>query len=142
MENSMAQSEERTWAMMAHLSSVLNLFAVAFGGVIASGVIWLLYKEKSKKVAFHALQSFALQAAVMLFIIVVVGGIWVVGFIFSFATVGFGTLIAVPVMILSFFLAAALIIAEVVYAAYAAYKVSNGEDFRYMWFGNWAARHV
>ena len=47
MENTLVQSEERTWSMLAHLSALLNLFMPALGGVIGAGVIYLVYKDKS-----------------------------------------------------------------------------------------------
>ncbi len=142
MNTAMNASEERTWAMMAHVSAILNLFVPALGGVIGAGVIWLVYKEKSKKVAFHALQSLVFQAIILAFLVVVVGGTWVLGFIFSFATIGLGALIAVPLMILTFFLGGAVIVAGLVYSLIAAYKVNQGEDFRYKWIGDWVAKRI
>jgi uncharacterized protein len=142
MDNSLVQSEERTWSMLAHLSALLNLFMPALGGLIGAGVIYLVYKDKSKKVAFHALQSLALQGLIAVVVLLVVGGTWVAGFIVSFATIGIGTIIAVPVMILTFFLGFALTIGGTVYALIAAYKVNQGEDFHYYWLGDWAAKHI
>jgi uncharacterized membrane protein len=104
-------------------------------------VIYLVYKDRSKKITFHALQSLVLQGLIAVTLLVVVGGTWVLGFIVSFATLGIGTLIAVPVMILTFFLGFALTIAGTVYALIAAYKVNQGEDFSYIWIGDWAAQH-
>jgi len=142
MENTLVQSEERTWSMLAHLSALLNLFVPALGGVIGAGVIYLVYKDKSKKVAFHALQSLVLQGLIAVIILVVVGGTWVLGFIISFATIGIGAILAVPVMILTFFLGFALSIAGTVYAIIAAYNVNQGEDFHYYWIGDWAAKQL
>jgi uncharacterized membrane protein len=65
-----------------------------------------------------------------------------VGFIFSFATIGFGTLIAVPIMILVFFLGGGVLLAGLIYSLYAAYKVNNGKNFHYLWIGDWAARQI
>ena len=49
--------DERTWSIIAHLSILLNLIT-AIGGPVAALIIWLVYKDRSQKVAFHALQSF------------------------------------------------------------------------------------
>jgi len=61
----------------------------------------------------------------------------VVGFVVSFATIGIGTFVAVPVMILVFFGGFALIAAGMVYAFYGAYQIYQGREFRYKWIGDW-----
>ena len=52
----MSAEEERTWSILAHLSMFLNLFT-GFLGPVAALIIWLLYKDRSSRVAFNALQS-------------------------------------------------------------------------------------
>jgi uncharacterized Tic20 family protein len=120
MENPMVQTEERTWSMLAHLSAILNLFVPTLGGVIGAGVIYLVFKDKSKQIAFHALQSLVLQGLIAVTVLVVVGGTWVLGFIASFVTFGIGAFIAVPAMILTFFLGFALTTGGTVYAFHNA----------------------
>jgi uncharacterized Tic20 family protein len=133
--------EERTWAALAHASAVLN-FAVGLGGLIGAAVVWLVKKDESEWVAFHALQSLAFQAAQFALVLVVVGGTWVLGFAFSFLTLGFGTLIAVPFMILTLFLGILVGLGALVYGLYGAYQVYNGRAFRYLWVGDWVARRT
>jgi uncharacterized Tic20 family protein len=130
---------ERTWAALAHASTLLNLAAPGVGGIIASLVIYLSYKERSTWVAFHALQATLFQL-LQLAAIIIVGGSWVIGFIFSFITIGFGALIAVPVMFFTFFLGAVILLAGMIYGIYGAFQVSQGKDFIYFWAGNWAAQ--
>jgi uncharacterized Tic20 family protein len=132
-------SDERTWAALAHASALLSLFTGA-GGLIAAAVIWLTQKDKSAWVAFHGLQSLVFQAAVVISTVLVVGVVWVLGFIFSFATIGFGALIAVPVMILVFFGGFAMIAAGLVCSLYGAYQIYQGREFRYLWIGDWLQR--
>src|SRR5919206_4986649 len=48
--------EERSWSVLSHLSMFLNLFT-GFLGPVAALIIWLVYKDRSSRVAFHALQS-------------------------------------------------------------------------------------
>ena len=129
-------SDERTMAALAHGSAVLNLFA-GIGGLIAAFVIWMTQKEKSAWVAFHALQSLVFQAVVLGGTVLVVVLVWIVGFAVSFATVGIGTIVAVPVMILSFFVGFLIIGGVVVYGVYGAYQIYQGREFRYIWIGNW-----
>ena len=52
----MSAEDERTWSILAHLSMFLNLFT-GFLGPVAALIIWLLYKDRSSRVAFNALQS-------------------------------------------------------------------------------------
>lgn len=58
----MSAQDERRWSAIAHLSILLNLIS-AIGGPVAALVIWLVYKDRSRMVAFHALQSFWYQVA-------------------------------------------------------------------------------
>jgi hypothetical protein len=40
--------EERTWSVLSHLSMFLNLFT-GFLGPVAALIIWLVYKDRSRK---------------------------------------------------------------------------------------------
>jgi hypothetical protein len=64
----------------------------------------------------------------------------VVGFIVSFATIGIGTIVAVPVMILVFFAGLILVVAGVFYSLYGAYQINQGKEFYYLWIGDWIQR--
>jgi uncharacterized Tic20 family protein len=136
---SLHSSDERTWATLAHASALLIL-AGGVGGLIAALVIWLTQKEKSAWAAFHGLQALVFQAVILIFTFVVVGLVWVVGFAFSFLTVGFGTFVAVPFMILVFFGGFAIMGAGMIYSLYGAWQVYQGRDFRYIWIGDWVYR--
>jgi uncharacterized Tic20 family protein len=131
---------ERTWAALAHASILLNLAAPGLGGIIASLVIYLSYKERSSWVAYHALQSILFQLLLLAAVILIVGGSWIIGFMASFITIGFGSLIAVPLLFIAFFLGALILLAGLVYAMYAAFQINQGNDFIYFWAGNWAAQ--
>ena len=112
----MSAQDERTWSMIAHLSVLLSL-VTGIGGPIAALVIWLVYKDRSQRVAFHALQSLWYQVAWA--VILLVG--WSITFILMFVLVGF---LLVPVMAI-----ASLV--PFVHQCYAAYKVYQGVDYRY-----------
>ncbi len=58
-----SSSNERTWAALAHLSIFLNLFTGGVLGPVAAFVIWLVHRDRSTRVAFHALQSLWYQLA-------------------------------------------------------------------------------
>ena len=133
-------SDERMWAALAHASTLLNA-ATGMGGLIGAAVIWLTQKEKSAWVAFHGLQSLVFQAAQSLIVFLVVGVVWTVGFALSFITLGLGTIVAVPVMIVALFLGIAFMMACLVYSLYGAYQVYEGREFRYIWIGDWVYQH-
>jgi uncharacterized protein len=116
MGNGMSAQDERTWSMIAHLSVLLSL-VTGIGGPIAALVIWLVYKDRSQRVAFHALQSLWYQVAWA--IILLVG--WSITFILMFVLIGF---LLIPVMAI-----ASLV--PFVHQCYAAYKVYQGVDYRY-----------
>ena len=116
MGNGMSAQDERTWSMIAHLSVLLSL-VTGIGGPIAALVIWLVYKDRSQRVAFHALQSLWYQVAWA--VILFVG--WSITFILMFVLVGF---LLIPVMAI-----ASLV--PFVHQCYAAYKVYQGVDYRY-----------
>jgi uncharacterized protein len=112
----MSVQDERMWSMLAHLSILLNLIT-GIGGPIGALVIWLVYKDKSPRVGFHALQSLWYQVAWI--VILTVG--WILTSILMLVIVGF---LLIPVMAL-----ASLI--PFVHQCYAAYKVNQGFDYRY-----------
>ena len=112
----MSAQDERTWSMLAHLSVLLNI-VTGIGGPIAALVIWLVYRDRSPRVSFHALQSLWYQVtwAVILF----VG--WFVTGILSIIFIG---LLLIPVMLIA-------TLVPFVHQCYAAYKVYQGVDYRF-----------
>ncbi len=122
----MGSRDEETWSALAHLSVFLNLFT-GFLGPVGALVIWLMYKDRSPRVAFHALQSLWYQVAWM--VILVVG--WTITTFLMIVLVGF---LLVPVMIV-----ASLV--PFVHMAYAAYKVNQGVDYRYPWVSDLVGGH-
>lgn len=112
----MSAQDERTWSMLAHLSVLLNI-VTGIGGPIAALVIWLVYKDRSPRVSFHALQSLWYQVAWA--VILFVG--WFVTGILSIIFIG---LLLIPVMLIA-------TLVPFVHQCYAAYKVYQGVDYRF-----------
>lgn len=112
----MSARDERTWSVLAHLSILLSLIT-GIGGFVAALVIWLVYKDRSDRVAFHALQSFWYQVAWT--VVLAIG--WTVTSILSLILVG---LLLIPVMLVA-------TLVPIVHQCYAAYKVNQGVDYRY-----------
>ena len=112
----MSAQDERTWSVLAHLSMFLNLFT-GFLGPVAALIIWLVYKDRSEKVAFHALQSMWYQIGWL--VILAVG--WTVTGLLTMILIGF---LLIPVM-------AIVSVVPFVHAGYAAYRVSEGDEYRH-----------
>ena len=106
--------EERTWSVLSHLSMFLNLLT-GFLGPVAALIIWLVYKDRSRKVAFHALESMWYQIGWL--VVLAVG--WTVTGLLTMILIGF---LLIPVM-------AIVSVVPFVHAAYAAYRVSRGDGY-------------
>jgi uncharacterized protein len=112
----MRVQEEKIWSVLAHLSVFLNIFTGFLGPAVAL-VIWLVYRDRSPKVAFHALQSMWYQVA---WLVLLAAG-WAFTGLLMLILIGF---LLVPVMAL-------LTLVPFVHATYAAYKVGEGVNYRY-----------
>lgn len=108
--------DENNWSALAHLSVLLNL-VTGFLGPVAALVIWLMYRDRSPRISFHALQSLWYQVAWM----VILGVGWTITALLTIVIIGF---LLIPVMIVVSFLPFA-------HMAYAAYRVYHGVDYRY-----------
>ncbi len=125
----LSPSDERTWAMLAHLSVLLNL-VTGFLGVIAALVIYLVYKDRSRYVAFQSMQAFVFQ------LIVWVGGGLLTGLVWTVT----GLLSAVLIGILCIPLACVITLlplVALVYGIVGAIQCNSGLDFRYWLIGDW-----
>lgn len=125
----MAESEERTWAMLAHLSVLLNLITGFLGG-IAAIIIYFVYKDRSRFVAYHAMQSFIFQSITWLGAGIISAILITIGSALSF--------LIIPLLCLvPGFLVLLLIPASLIYGVIGGVQVNNGEDFRYWQVGDW-----
>jgi uncharacterized Tic20 family protein len=114
----LSPQDERTWSMLSHLSVLL--WPVTGFLPVAPLIIWLVYKDRSPRVGFHALQSLWYQVAWL--VLGTVGGF--VAVLFTLITFGLGVFVVAP-------LAVILGLVPFVHQLYAAYKVYGGEDYRY-----------
>ena len=108
--------EERTLSVLSHLSIFLNLCTVVLGPV-AAFVLWLVYRDRSRAVAFNALQSAWYQVAW----IVILGAGWALTGLLTLVLIGF---LLMPVMAL-------ITLVPFVHGAYAAYRVGRDGEYRY-----------
>jgi uncharacterized protein len=115
-------ADEKLWGMLAHLLTLLG-YVVVVGEYIAPLVIYLVYKDRSRFVAFHALQALFFQLLALAVAIALM--------LFSIATLGCGILLAAPLEI-------ALAIAVLVYTIIAAIQANNGVWYELPIVGRWA----
>lgn len=118
-------SDERLWAMLAHLAGLLGYLGAGIGQYIVPLVIYLVYKDKSKFVAFHAIQSLYFQ------LLLLVG--WVV--------VG-GMAITVILLLPAILLAVVIGIVTIVFPILGAIRANAGEWYELPMVGGWARNTV
>ena len=110
----MSAQDERTWSVIAHLSVLAVLVSLMpFGALL----VWLLYKDRSQKVRFHALQALWYQVAWIVILIAYT----LLSAVLSLIIIGF----------FMFFLLPILLLVPIIHGCYAAYKVSQGVEYRY-----------
>ncbi len=135
--------DERVMAALAHACSILSIF-----GTIGSIVIWLTQKDKSRYVAFQALQAIVYHICLIVgwFFFMVCYMSSAIAFLpLSMASApaveGESTvswfvilLMAAPIGIMVFMLILWLL--YMLYGMYAAASTLQGKDFRYVVIGN------
>jgi hypothetical protein len=130
----MAQnSEDRTWSMIAHLSVLLNLVTGFLGPVVAL-IIYLVYKDRSKYIAYQSMQAFVFQLICWVGAGLVVIGMWIVTILLIPVLVG---ILCVPFSLIGMILLGMLPVISLVYCVVGAIQTSQGKDFRYYWVGDW-----
>ena len=113
----MSAQDEKTWSIVAHLSVLAALVGLMPLGAL---IVWLIYKDRSPRVGFHALQALWYQIAWLVILVVYV----MVTVVLSIVTLGLAAIVLVPLAFL-------LGVVPLVHGCYAAYKVSQGVDYRY-----------
>ncbi len=138
----LSPQDERIIAALAHISVLLPLI-----GVIAPIVIWVTQKERSRFVAFQALQAIAYQLLLVLiwfggmacymgsFVLTIFGGV-----ILSARITGPGVAFFLPFVLLFGILL--LMLVFVIYGIVAAVLTFQGKDFRYALIGQWVERYT
>ncbi len=104
-------SEERNWAMIAHLAGLASyLGVVPFASVIGPLIVWLLKKDTSAFVDEHGKESLNFQITM---------------------SIAFAISLMLCFVIIGFFILPFLGIWILVLVIVAAIKASSGEHFRY-----------
>jgi uncharacterized Tic20 family protein len=116
----MSAQDEQTWSMVAHLSVLAALVGLMPLGAL---IVWLIYKDRSPRVRFHALQALWYQIAWLVLIVA-----------YTFVS---ALLTLVVIGVFMFFLLPLIALIPIAHGCYAAYKVYKGEDFRYPFIADW-----
>jgi len=130
----LSPADERTWAMLAHLSVLLNL-VTGFLGVGAALLIYLIYKDRSRYVAYQAMQAFLFQLLFWAGGGVLIGIMWAIVGALSAILIG---ILLIPIALL---LTPVLLVFPLIalgYGIYGSIETSNGKDFRYWLVSDWA----
>lgn len=124
--------DERTWAMLAHLSVLLNL-VTGFLGVGAALLIYLIYKDRSRYVAYQAMQAFLFQLIFWAGGGLLIGAMWAGVGVLSVVLIG---LFLIPVALLLTFVFLLFPLMAIVYGIIGGIQSSEGKDFRYWLVGD------
>jgi uncharacterized Tic20 family protein len=115
--------------MLAHLSVLANLVTGFLGPVIAL-VIYLVFRDRSRYVAYQSLQALLFQ------LIWWVGGGALMGV--AIAVSGVLSVILIGLLCMPFaFMIGLIPLASLVYGVIGAIQTSQGEDFQYWLIGDW-----
>ena len=105
-----AIKQERTWAMLCHLTALVAFIGIPLGHILGPIVVWLLKKNDYRLVDENGKESLNFQLSVTIYAIV--------ASILAFVVIGI-------------FLLIGLAIADLVLGIIASIKTSNGESYRY-----------
>jgi uncharacterized Tic20 family protein len=125
----MDESEERTLAMFAHLGIFLNLIT-GFLGLLPPLIIYFAYKDRSRYVAYQALQALVFQAVFFFGAAILAAIAWVISGIFAIVIIG---LCGIPIALLLTLVP----IGALIYAIVAAVDTYHHRDFKYWLVGDW-----
>ncbi|WP_460947531.1 DUF4870 domain-containing protein [Spirosoma daeguense] len=105
----LSESDERMWAMLAHLIALPGSFFL-IGTVVAPVVVWQIYKDKSAYIDYHGKESVNFQITMAL--------ATAISLLLMFVLVGFVLLFIVGIV-------------WAVFTIIAGIKANNGEYYRY-----------
>ncbi|MCB9304458.1 MAG: DUF4870 domain-containing protein [Lewinellaceae bacterium] len=108
-ENLIPDSNEKMVATFSHLGIVAGTI-VPFGSVLLPLILWLVYKDKSEYVAYHAKEALNFQLTML------------IGFVASAILIF--VVIGIPLLIV-------LAIVDLVFCIIAAMRANEGERYRY-----------
>jgi uncharacterized Tic20 family protein len=125
----LSPAEEHQWAMIAHLSVLLNLVSGFLGSVVPLG-IYMIYKDRSRYVAYQSLQALIFQLIWWVGGGIIAGIAWAVTGVLSAVLIG---LLCIPIACIF----SAMPLVALGYGIYGGIQTSQGQDFKYWLIGDW-----
>src|SRR3972149_2217660 len=121
----LSPSDEHTWAMLAHLSVLANLVTGFLGPVVAL-IIYLVYKDRSRYVAYQSMQSFVFQLIWWVGGGLLIAAMWGATGLLSVVIIG---LLCIPFAIIGTFIVSIMPLVSLVYGVVGAIQANQGQDF-------------
>ncbi len=125
----LSPAEERQLAMFAHLGVLVNLFS-GFLGPVVPLAIYLIYKDRSRYVAYQSLQGLIFQIIWWIGGGVLTGIVWTITGTLSAFLIG---LICIPFACII----SAMPLVALIYGVYGGIQCNQGADFKYWLIGDW-----
>jgi len=122
-------SEERQWAMIAHLGVLVNLVS-GFLGPLVPLAIYMIYKDRSRFVAYQSLQALIFQLIWWIGGGILTGIAWAITGALSAIVIG---LVCIPFACII----SAIPLVALGYGVYAGIQSNQGQDFKYWLIGDW-----
>lgn len=119
--------------MVAHVSVLLNL-VTGFLGVVAALVIYIIFKDRSRFVAYQAMQAFVFQLIFWAGGGLAIGVIWAITGALSAILIG---VLCVPFSLLLTIGLALMPLVALVYGVYGGLEANQGKEFKYWLIGDW-----
>jgi len=115
------KSQDRTWEVVAHLSSLSMLVGVPFGNILGPLVVWLLKRGDSPSFDAHGKEALNFQISVMLYLLIATA-----------VTAGL-MLIVIGILLVPLLIVAVIVVPmlDLIFVVIAAVKASKGEFYRY-----------
>lgn len=125
----LSPSDERQWAMFAHLGVLVNLIS-GFLGPLVPLIIYMVYKERSRYVAYQALQALIFQLIWWVGGGILTGVAWFITGLLSAVVIG---ILCIPFACII----SAMPLVALGYGIYGGVQSSQGKDFKYWLVGDW-----
>jgi uncharacterized protein len=125
--------EERMWSMLAHISVLSNLIT-GFAGPVIALAIYLVFRDRSRYLAYQSFQSFLFQLIWWGGGGVLIGLMWAIVGALSALVVGIAL---IPLACVLTPLLLVMPILALIYGTWGAIQASQGEDFKYWLIGDW-----
>jgi len=125
----LSQNDEYQWAMFAHLGVLVNLVS-GFLGPLVPLIIYMVYKERSRYVAYQSLQALIFQLIWWVGGGVIAGVAWAITGALSAVVIG---ILCIPIACIF----SAMPLVALGYGIYGGVQASQGQDFKYWLVGDW-----